>query len=108
MDVNAQGAHVVDALRWVELHFRRNVSGADGDLAHLAGVGAEDKLGGRVQHAHQCGQCVTSQLGDCVLLAGVLGILLVDEPQRNLGEFEFANECLADVGELCGRCMDLG
>jgi hypothetical protein len=48
------------------------------------------------QDALQRGQRFTGQLGNNILLIFCLGVTLLNNPQSDLGEFEFAHKRLAD------------
>jgi hypothetical protein len=115
-NIHTQGTHVVDAFLGVQFHLHGDIATTNGDLAHLAGVGAEDELGGVVldtsvsytrirfkqtyQNALERRQSITGQRGNDVFLIVVLVILLIDQAQGNLGELKLTNKGLANCIEL--------
>lgn len=48
------------------------------------------------QDALQCGKGISRQLSNRVVIALILGVVLVDDPESNLGEFEFTNKGIAN------------
>lgn len=48
------------------------------------------------QDALQSGKGISRQLSNRVVIALILGVVLVDDPESNLGELEFTNKGIAN------------